>query len=152
MYKIIDKCPRYDFLSGETDIDRIDEIINNINNFTYDKICDIVDVSKDKNLMLVGKNAVVSVKTNGDVEIFNKFNVSTKITKVDYSAKIMKTPMEIQDQRFSICLECHHFIDGKCADVMVGDVLEKGCDCYIDSKVAIPISVCPINKWGPYHE
>jgi len=65
---------------------------------------------------------------------------------------IAKTPKEVENFRLILCDKCDHNVNGRCVDIEKNGIIEKGCDCEIDSKVSIPASTCPINKWGAYHE
>lgn len=145
MYKIIDTCPKYDFLIGESDSDRIDEIINKIKDSSYCDICNLLNVKIDdigKLLILVGDKTTTYISVDGNIEIFIK----------DINGVITVVPNNIENDRILLCNKCDHNVNGKCVDILKNGVIEKGCDCDIDSKVSIPVSTCPINKWGAYHE
>lgn len=51
---------------------------------------------------------------------------------------------EAQAARWEACRSCSHF---RASDRRCGKL--DGCGCYLDKKVVLAASACPIGKWGP---
>lgn len=57
-----------------------------------------------------------------------------------FRKNLSKLEEDLAQQRLSICMTCPEFIKltSQC----------KQCGCFMKSKVKLPSSVCPLNKWS----